>query len=512
MIHGGNAAAPVAKGRAIMGTMTFLLPPELSAEAAQELTRACIAGGPDNMPWPTRVRHEAGRLTVERDVDESGYLVVPWEVNGSGRLMTTTATLMERPLAYYLPVELARGKVNQLRCQAADWEAGGLKVPADLDEDIRKAGALFGQAVTEGNPEQKAAQARAALELSHCAAQKLTQLYVTQVFGARHARDPRLDTIMGCRLGGNPAKEELDQLVPLANSVCIPFTWSLIEPGEGSFNCQQIDALLDWAEDHKLAVTAGPVLDFSSTQLPDWLWLYERDLQSLRKFMANYLGKMVKRYHRRIRRWQLTCASNSSSVLSLGEEELLWLTVNMVQAARQVDADLELVVGISQPWGEYMAVEERTHSPFIFADTLVRSELKLSSLDLELVMGVTPRGSYCRDLLETSRMLDLYALLGVPLGVTLGLPSSAAPDPMADPEQRVGAGHWLGCVSAGVQADWAAAFASLATCKPYVKAVNWTHLSDNEPHQFPHCGLLDSARRPKPALKQLQLLRENHLR
>ena len=41
-------------------------------------------------------------------------------------------------------------------------------------------------------------------------------------------------------------------------------------------------------------------------------------------------------------------------------------------------------------------------------------------------MGVTPRGSYCRDLLETSRILDLYALLGLPLRVTLGYPSSAA--------------------------------------------------------------------------------------
>ena len=62
------------------------------------------------------------------------------------------------------------------------------------------------------------------------------------------------------------------------------------------------------------------------------------------------------------------------------------------------------------------------------------------------------------------------------------------------------------------QADWAADFAALALCKPSVKAVNWVHLADAAPHQFPHCGLFDAENRPKPALKRLQELREHHLR
>ena len=37
-----------------MGVMSFLLPSGLSAEALRELQRACVAGGPDAMPWPTR--------------------------------------------------------------------------------------------------------------------------------------------------------------------------------------------------------------------------------------------------------------------------------------------------------------------------------------------------------------------------------------------------------------------------------------------------------------------------
>src|SRR5262245_59990604 len=122
-----------------MDTMKFLLPTGLPADAARELERACVAGGPDNMPYPTQVLRDAGQLTVTRNVDESGCLVVPWGVDGAGRLMGTSATLMERPSPYRLQVELARGKINQLRCQAADWLSGGLQVPPDLARQVRDA-------------------------------------------------------------------------------------------------------------------------------------------------------------------------------------------------------------------------------------------------------------------------------------------------------------------------------------------------------------------------------------
>jgi hypothetical protein len=52
----------------------------------------------------------------------------------------------------------------------------------------------------------------------------------------------------------------------------------------------------------------------------------------------------------------------------------------------------------------------------------------------------------------------------------------------------------------------------LAVCKPLVRSVVWAQFNDAEGHQFPHCGLLDAAARPKPALNRLQSLREEHLR
>jgi hypothetical protein len=127
-------------------------------------------------------------------------------------------------------------------------------------------------------------------------------------------------------------------------------------------------------------------------------------------------------------------------------------------------------------------------------------------------MGPTPRGSYCRDLLETSRLLDFYALLGVPMQVTLGYPSAESADPDADPDLTLEGGRWRGGFTLATQAEWAEAFATLALCKPFVHAVQWCHGSDAQPHLFPHCGLADARGAPKPALARLREMRELHLR
>ncbi len=497
----------------LMGTMTFQLPATVPADAARELKRTCMAGGPDNMPWPTDLHLLPGLMSVSRVVDESGYLAVPWSINGGSLLMCTSATLIERSRPYNLLVELARGKVNQVRCQASDWRAGGLMLAPELEQRIHDAGLAFAHAVAGVPPEEAGQQAQAALDLAYQTAGQLVSAYLAQVFQIRHQRQARLDSTLACRLGKTvPPSNLAPHLTSAFNSVCLPFSWGQIENEEATYRWEECDALVDWASKQQLEISAGPLIDFSSAQLPAWLWLWERDLPAMASFMCKFVETTVRRYRNRIRRWQLTAASNCANVLSLSEDDLLGLTYRLTESARQVDSSLELIVGIAQPWGEYLALSERTHSPFIFADTLIRSGLHLSALDIELVMGLTPRGSYCRDLLEISRLLDLYALLGVPLRATLGYPSSSGADADADPDLHVEGGHWGNGFTAEVQADWAAEVTALVLCKPYVQGVQWAHFRDAEPHQFPHCGVVDAHDQLKPALQKLRQLREAHLK
>jgi hypothetical protein len=493
-----------------MGTMNFLLPGQPEPDAAKELGRACVVGGPDSMPWPTEIRLDRQQLVAWRAVNESGCLAVPWEVDGHGRLMVSTATLMERDGQYDLSLELARGKINQLRCQAADWQLGGLQVDAGLAGKIRDAGLAFAKAVGQPNDFD---HLRHALGQAVQTGSDLVAAYVAQVFQARHHRQPQLPTSLGVRLTSTrPSPVQTGLLRQTFNSVRIPFSWPEVEPEEAVFRWDECDGLVQWARENEFTITAGPLIDFSRSRLPNWLWLWERDLQSIANFMCDFLETTIQRYRKDVRVWEISMGSNWASILALEEDEMLWLTTRLLEAARQVDAKLELVVGIAQPWGEYLAQEDRAHSPFIFADTLLRSGVQVSAFDLELIMGVQPRGSYPRDQLETSRLLDLYALLGLPLRVTLGCPAASGPASLADPAYQViarpGQQEW----SPALQAQWAERYAALAACKPYVVGIDWVHLSDAEPHQFPHCGLVDAQHTPRPALEKLSQLRAQHLR
>src|SRR4051812_40266083 len=100
-----------------MGILRFRLPNDLADAAIRELSRACLAGGYDGMPAPTKATVADGILRLERESDESGNACVPWAIPAAGRLMTVTSTLVDRPDPHLLVLELARGKVNQVRCQ-----------------------------------------------------------------------------------------------------------------------------------------------------------------------------------------------------------------------------------------------------------------------------------------------------------------------------------------------------------------------------------------------------------
>jgi hypothetical protein len=328
---------------------------------------------------------------------------------------------------------------------------------------------------------------------------------------ARQSRQEKLDTVLGVRLDGPANTAHASLLTSAFNGVHVPLSWKAIEPAESSYNWDAADAAITWAERANLRLSAGPLIDFNPRGLPDWLWLWEGDLQSIASFMCDYVGTVVSRYRNRIRRWHLISGANLAGLLKLGEEDLLWLTARLAEAAWQVDPDVELVIGLAQPWGDYLARQEHTYSPFIFADTLIRAGLRLALLDIEWLMGVSPRGSYCRDLLDASKLIDLYAMLGVPLQVTLAYPAEWSADLVGDATQTPSVGHWSTGMTNETQASFVDSFVPLAVAKPIVRSVCWAQWSDDEDHARPPCGLIDAAGQPRPALKKIRAFRETYL-
>jgi hypothetical protein len=489
-----------------MGQLRFRLPKDFAGEAD---LRLAYVTGQDRSPARAEVSVRDGVLVVAREAPESGRLHVPWPVRGHGRPVVATATLAERPEPYNLAVELARGKLNDVRNQLADWQQMGLAVSRELAADLHGARRAFARAATsQDQPEVAAAAAAETLAHAFEAGRKLAESYTEQVLRRRLEQAPRLPTLLACGLGPQPKAQPWGAAVAeVFNAGRIRCGWAELMPDEGKPRFDEPDLQLHFCRKRHLAATAGPLIDLRPGALPDWLWLWQGDFDQILQEAVGLVRQAVGRYRGKVAVWHVVARPASSEVLGLGEEEQIRLTARLVQVARAADPDATLVVDFDRPWAEWLAAGRFQLGPLHLADSLARADLGLGGVGLEVAPGFAPYGSRLRDLFEFSRLLDLYALINLPLHVGIAVPSAAGEDPRAGESIRVEARQWPRPPDEALQREWAARWVALAAAKPFVRSVTWLQPSDAEPHLYPHAGLFRPDGTPKPLLEWLRRFR-----
>lgn len=494
-----------------MGLLRFLVRPadRLTAEAA---TQAYVSG-PDLVPWLGHVHYSDGELIVERSIGESGNLHVPWRTSGHGELVLTTSTLMERDEPYVLVVELARGKLNQVRNQLAEWQTIGLGVPRELEPKLRQAHEQFAAAATrQSDPDESSRLAEVALGSALDAADILVRAYTDQALAARRRQHGKLPTHLAVDLGAAPIAEAArKRIVTAFNAAVVSLPWRGIEATEGNYRWEPYDAQLAWCREHALRATAGPLLQLDRAGLPDWLYLWEGDFDNLLSFVSDYVETVVNRYRGQVAAWVCAARVNAGELLGLSEEDRLRLVARSIELARQLDPETPCVLRIDQPWAEFLGRVDLDISPLHFADALIRAGLGLAQIELELSIGYAPTGSPRRDLLDLSRLIDLWACLGVPLSVSIVHPSGERPDPRAGGGPKIHSVGPPGGWSPIAQQRFAERTIALLLAKPAVAAIAWGQLFDGQPHEFPWGGLFDATGQVKPALASIAALRRIHL-
>ncbi|AMV37017.1 endo-1,4-beta-xylanase [Planctomyces sp. SH-PL62] len=495
-----------------MGVLKFKLP---SNEIAGRLAshRRVYTTGLDRTPGRLNLDFRNGLMTCTSDSSESGRLFTPWPIAGFGSPVVGTATLGERPTPYVLALELARGRLNDVRNQAADWTQLGLRTNSTFEELMRTSRRAFVRAaLTTGESDDCFTAAQESLEASSRAGEILTETYTAQVLQNRLAVSGRLGTGLGCVLAGDPAKAAGSaRWVSGLNSAQAAASWRETAPSEGKYRWDLLDAQVAWCRKHRLNVEAGPLIEFRAACFPDWIWLWEGDVDTISSFVADYVRQAVTRFRGKIPVWQIAHRPAGHEVLGLGEEDQIRITARALQVARQADPAAQLSLGVDRPWMEWMSGSRFQLGPLHLCDYLIRSDVGISSITLEVAPGYSNPGGDNRDLFDFSRLLDLYSLLNVPLNLTLVAPSSAAPDPNADPNVKVEAWQWPSSPTEAMQADWAARWASLALAKPFVRSVNWLQPTDGSPHLYPHGGLHRPDGSAKPAADRLRTLRDDLL-
>ena len=324
--------------------------------------------------------------------------------------------------------------VNRLRNQIAQWEMMGLVVPDDLRDEVLEATRDFSRAATtqdEPEPPPSGPSARSPRPSTRWTARPPS--YAEQAIEMRRAQSKKLDHLVRRAPGRPDAAGRTSR-----GNCCRRSTWCRCrsrggrsKPAKVAAIGSEADAQVEWAQTAGLRIMGGPLLELDDRGVPDWTYLWEGDFDSLLGFMLDHV--------RDGRRSAIAARSTSGKSPSrmthghvLGAQRRASGCRSRPRRSPRSASSIRRRRSSSsfdQPWAEYLASEQLDLAPLHFADALVRADLGLSGLGLEINVGYHPGGSPHRGPLAFSRLIDTWSLLELPLLVALTLPSSADEGP-----------------------------------------------------------------------------------
>lgn len=312
--------------------------------------------------------------------------------------------------------------------------------------------------------------------------------------------------LIGCEVSPARFSEPLQRSVAAAcDFVTLPMRWVDMEPSEGEYSFAGTDRWIEWAvRKARLPVYAGPVIDFRPADVPEWIYIWENDYETLRELVYEHVKAIVTRYRRTVSRWTVASGLHVNSNFRMSYEQIMDLTRLCVLLVKKLQPTAKIQVEIDQPWGEHYALSRQSIPPTLYADTIGQAGIPADAYAIRLKMGVPEQGCSTRDLMELSSILDRYAALERPIMVTAcaapSEPARAAPD-----AAELDPGYWREPWSERMQSVWLANVAAIALAKPFVHALCWSELAD-APSGAP-TGLVSAGGQPKPALERLASIR-----
>jgi hypothetical protein len=458
---------------------------------------------------------ETGLLFCDRRSQGLAALALEWPVRGGSQVMLRTALLPDREAPYLLTMELARGRIADLWRKRDEWGYiyGG---PSDaLVKGLADAKLLLAQAETVQDLSLAASDlAEEAISRSFALGEQLAMEDAAHGIALRRRKGQLARVDFGCHWEPAEHHDRMQQRFAAAfNCATVPLVWRMIEPREHEYEWKWHDDWIQWLEAKGIAVKGGSLVRFTQEHLPDWIWVWENDFETVRDLIFDHIEQCVRRYRGRVDCWDAATGLHVENAMEFSLDRLIEVTRVCCHAVKRTDPAALVALDITQPWGEYYAVNQRSIWPYHYAEMCINAGAVFDVIGLQVLLGAGAGGHRVRDMLELSDLLDRFGGLGKPIHLTaVGVPSGSTPDAGAS---LGGAGHAAG--SGGlwhkpwdetVQAEWANDFYRVAISKPYVQAISWRDFSDQQAHEVPHGGLLRKDMHPKIAYQRLMALKQ----
>jgi len=463
--------------------------------------------GTDDVPLRAEVSVKNGVITCKKRAAGPAGLALLWRVEGAGAILLETIRVQERDQPYLLQVELARGRLLRINHKMEDW--GLLDVP-EVESPLRQvdqARDVLIEALKAEDPAKAASLGDKALSMAVRASEELSRVQGRSVLQRRTQAAGQLRRAIGCGVHLDPPSEATrKRLAGACDFVTLPLIWRDIEPTEQSFNWKPLDGWIEVLVKNHTPVRASSLLSFHERNVPDWLYIWEHDFDTIRDLAFEHVRRMINRYGQYVQTWTIASGIHANNCFVFSFEQLIELTRMAAALLKQLSPRAAAVLEIVSPWGEYYARNQRTIPPLLYADMAVQSGISFDAFGLRLELGPPRDGNFVRDMFQISAMLDQFAKLGKPLHVTGVQVPSAAP-PRAD--EAGDGGSWHEPWSEQIQAEWLRRFMEIAFSKPFVETVAWQTFADRSEQEVPYGGLLRSDLAPKESYRELLNLRKD---
>jgi hypothetical protein len=244
-----------------------------------------IAIGPESVPIPGEVVFRDGQLVVDKTDDHATAVGLLWDSGPPGSYHVETTRLPPREQPYNLNVELARFRLMRIVQKQEDWNLFDFPRAERFTQLFHEAQSLFADALGKlDQPGDAAKLADQSLALSTDLSEQLAMFHAELLLNRRRASGAFVKHVVGCRVNSEVQNQKYKETVAdNFDYVVLPMGWKQLQPEEQSFNTEPVDEWVELLARKRVPIIAGPLVSLDEGGVPDWMFIWEHDFDTLRE-------------------------------------------------------------------------------------------------------------------------------------------------------------------------------------------------------------------------------------
>ena len=162
-----------------------------------------------------------------------------------------------------------------------------------FNQGFRDAQAVFAEALGKlHEPGEAAKLADQSLAMAIDLSDQVAMFHGDLLLNRRRASNSLSKHIFGCRADSTVQNQKYkDTLADNFDYAVLPMSWKQLQPQEGAFQTEPVDEWVELLGRKRVPIIAGPLVDLSDGAVPDWMFIWEHDFETLREMAYEYVQK-----------------------------------------------------------------------------------------------------------------------------------------------------------------------------------------------------------------------------